>query len=298
MKIIKWKQFNENISNLTKEQINFLDQYAKYLWKYENGVVNVYGNFDCNDLKLTDFKGIQFGKINGNFDCSENELSDLKGAPKEVVGDFFCSRNKLSNLLGGPSIVGRDYFCNNNELNSLEGSPETVNNIFDCSFNKLLFLTGGPKKTKIYNCSNNILITLEGGPLEVKERFNCNNNQLDSLIDLANSKINIRKLSCHENNLKPLFLIRNEIIKLNLEIKDFNKVAFSMVDQFDDTDIKIVLDNIFTQEINANANQIFIDLVKNSSCATSILDFLKRNDDKKYNLFKDTDLKDMTDMGF
>lgn len=296
MKIIKWKQFNENISNLTKEQIDFIEDCINGTWEYVNGVVNVNGSFYCSGINLTDFKGIQFGKITESFACTDNKLTKLIGAPTEVGINFKCGENQLTSLLNGPTKVGGDYVCNNNRLSTLEGSPDEVN-IFDSSFNLLTSLTGGPKKAKKYNCSNNNLIDLDGCPLEI-EILDCSYNQLDSLIDLKNTKIDLNKIRCDGQNLVPIDDIRKEIIKRGLQIKDFDKVAFDMIDEFDYEDIKIVLDNVYTQEINGNSDQIFINLVINSKNANEIIDFLKRTNDKRYNLFKDKDLLNMTDMGF
>ena len=133
-RILNYKTFiNESsgASTLTPEQIEFLDDHVKGYWNLnDEGVVDVYGDFDCFNKGLSDFKGIVFGKVDGDFDYSHNNLSSLEGAPKEVTGHFDCSYNNLTSLKGSPKKVGLSFYCSHNKLTSLEGCPKEVGEVF------------------------------------------------------------------------------------------------------------------------------------------------------------------------
>ena len=97
-RIVNYKTFiNESSgeNNLTPEQINFLNNYVNGEWKLNvDGVVDVFGHFNCFNKGISDFKGIAFGKVSGDFDCSHNNLRSLEGAPKEVGRDFYFNHNE------------------------------------------------------------------------------------------------------------------------------------------------------------------------------------------------------------
>lgn len=106
---------------------------------------NVYGNFICKDMKLTDLTNAP-DFVQGNFDCSLNELTTLKGSPKQVNGDFNASYNFLESIDGLPTSIGGNLNLKNNDLASLDISyPVTfVNNgNFDVSDNFLVDLKSG-----------------------------------------------------------------------------------------------------------------------------------------------------------
>ena len=166
-RIVNYKTFiNESSSagTLNEEQINFLNKYVKGKWHLnDEGVVDVYDSFYCNDKGISDFKGIKFGKVNGDFDCSYNNLTSLEGGPKKVGGDFHCAFNNLSSLEGAPKEIGANFNCSYNNLSSLEFGPKEVNGDFNCSHNNLTSLVFGPEKVNgNFNCSYNNLTSLEG----------------------------------------------------------------------------------------------------------------------------------------
>ena len=149
-RIVNYKTFiNESSSagTLNKEQINFLNRCVRGKWNLgDESVVDIDGDFDCFNEELSDFKGINFGKINGDFICSYNKLTSLEGAPKEVGGHFNCHYNNLTSLEGCPKEVGGDFHCPNNNLTSLEGCPKEVGGHFNCYSNNLTSLEGAPKE--------------------------------------------------------------------------------------------------------------------------------------------------------
>jgi hypothetical protein len=94
------------------------------------GLVDVRGNFWCNNQGLEDFLGIRFGKVSGYFWCFDNQLRTPEGAPIEVGKDFSCSGNQLRTLEGSPRVVRGDFYCYGNPLISLEGAPEVIGSNF------------------------------------------------------------------------------------------------------------------------------------------------------------------------
>ena len=157
------------------EMIKFLNRGISLQggWKYdeENDLVDVWGDFNCADQGLKDFKGVKFGKIDGHFNCSNNELTSLEGAPRYVVKSFDCSNNKLTSLEGGPDRVWwGDYKCSKNQLTSLKGLPTLESSYgykIDCSDNKLkdLMPIGDTIKIQEFFCRRNEIISLEGAPV-------------------------------------------------------------------------------------------------------------------------------------
>jgi len=171
----------KEIVGLTTEQIEFLDKYAPGRWSMDpqSGSVDIDGNFDCSDQKLTDFKGVRFGKVSGDFWCSDNKLRSLEGAPQSVGGNFWCHDNGLSSLEGAPQSVGGDFGCSLNRLSSLEGAPQSVGGDFGCSLNRLRSLEGAPQSVGVgFYCSDNQLSSLEGAPQSVGGDFWCDDFKL------------------------------------------------------------------------------------------------------------------------
>ena len=148
---------------LNNKQIEFLNKFAKDKWvlNEETGLVDIDGNFYCNDKKLKDFKGILFGEVKGNFYCHNNSLTSLVGSPQKVVGAFICRNNKLKSLVGSPQEVGGNFNCSYNKLTSLDGAPKKIGGSFNCSYNKITSLEGAPRY--ITQC-----LIFEYNPISVK----------------------------------------------------------------------------------------------------------------------------------
>jgi len=118
MKYIKNYKVFENSANLTKDQIDFLDECTNGTWEVnpDTGLIDVQGSFDCNNMELNDFKGLRFGNVSGSFNCENNKLENLDGSPTKVGESFWCRDNPLISLKGAPLEVGR-YFWLNSFLN-------------------------------------------------------------------------------------------------------------------------------------------------------------------------------------
>ena len=169
----------ESVTELTQEQVQWLDNCAKGSWSLnpQTGLVDVKGNFDCSEQDLEDFKGVKFGVVDGRFYCNNNRLTTLDGAPQKVKVYFHCSNNALTSLEGAPQNVGRNFNCSNNALISLEGAPQRVDGGFYCHNNALTSLEGAPQKVGgNFDCNVNRLTSLEGAPREVGGNFYCHNN--------------------------------------------------------------------------------------------------------------------------
>ena len=155
-----YSQLFESQTELTPEQIEWLDECTTGRWKLnpQTGLVDVDGEFYCQDQNLTDFKGVRFGEVSGFFDCSRNSLTSLDGAPQKVGGGFRCYSNKLTSLEGAPQRVGGDFICHSNQLVSLKGSPQIVTGSFYCSSNQLTSLDGAPPMVSgTFFCSGNVI---------------------------------------------------------------------------------------------------------------------------------------------
>ena len=129
--IKRYNQLFENQQELSQEQQDWLDKCSTNHWRGgkwnlnpKTGLVDVDGNFFCEEQKLKDFKGVRFGHVSGHFYCSDNRLTSLEGAP-ESVGALECSGNKLTSFKGCPKNIGGILFCENNEIASLDGFPES-----------------------------------------------------------------------------------------------------------------------------------------------------------------------------
>jgi len=172
------------MTTLTKKQINWLDNCANGRWTLnpKTGLVDVDGGFNCMFQRLSDFKGVKFGKVTGSFLFDNNQLTSLVGAPQWVGGQFSCKDNQLTSLVGAPHKVKNDFLCDNNSLISLVGAPRRVGGYFSCSYNQLTTLVGVPQKVGAdFWCDNNRLTSLEGAPLKVGNDLYCGNNRLTSL---------------------------------------------------------------------------------------------------------------------
>ena len=149
------------LRSLTREEVelvNWLGKCIRGSWEIgKDGLVNVFGSFDCSGQDLKDFKGVKFGIVTESFHCENNKLASLKGAPREVGGGFYCNNNKLTSLEGSPKKVGWDFSCEDNKLTSLKGAPSEVGDDcwFYCQGNKLTSLEGIPQGVKNLMCSDN-----------------------------------------------------------------------------------------------------------------------------------------------
>ena len=150
MKHIKPYQLFEasaSAAALTAVQITWLDKCVKGSWELnpQTGLVDINGYFDCKEQRLTDLKGVKFGKVSGDFLCRSNQLTSLVGAPQSVGVNFNCYGNALTSLEGAPQIVGKNFYCDGNQLTSLEGAPQSVGGNFWCGGNQLTSLVGAPQ---------------------------------------------------------------------------------------------------------------------------------------------------------
>jgi len=205
---------------LNKEQIEFLDQFAKDRWTLneKTGLVDIKGDFDCGRRGESSFKGIKFGVVTGCFDCSHNKLTSLVGAPQKVGRNFYCSNNKLTSLVGAPQKVGGNFDCDNNSLTSLEGAPQEVGWSFDCDHNKLTSLEGAPQKVGGYfYCSSNKLTSLVGAPQEVEGSFWCSDNTIsEKTLELVWKTMQEKKVD---------YWFALSILKSQIESRDWKKMS-------------------------------------------------------------------------
>ena len=69
MKYIRNYKVFENNTDLTDDQKDFLDEYTNGTWEVnpDTGLIDVQGSFDCDSMKLNDFKGLRFGNVSRYF---------------------------------------------------------------------------------------------------------------------------------------------------------------------------------------------------------------------------------------
>jgi len=207
--IKEYHRLFENTQELTQEQKNWLNKCTDGTWGInpQTGLIDVYGDFECKEQGLPDFKGVRFGKVTLSFNCSDNSLTSLAGAPQSVGKFFNCYDNSLTSLVGAPQKVGASFDCSNNSLTSLEGLPNgfVLGGSFYCSENSLTSLAGLPDGFSAdgnFNCSDNSLTSLKGSPQTVGGNFNCSDNQLTSLKG-APQRVD-RIFDCSDNSLTSL----------------------------------------------------------------------------------------------
>jgi hypothetical protein len=111
---------------LDEDQIKWLNECTRGSWKLNpsTGLLDVDGDFNCEQQNLADFKGVRFGHVNGYFDCHNNQLTSLEGAPQTVGWGFYCDNNQLTSLVGAPQTVSH-FYCSDNPA-----SKKTLASIF------------------------------------------------------------------------------------------------------------------------------------------------------------------------
>ena len=181
--IKEYHRLFENTQELAREQKNWLNKCTDGTWEInpQTGLIDVYGDFECKEQGLPDFKGVRFGKVTLSFNCSDNSLTSLTGAPQSVGKFFNCSDNSLTSLEGAPQEVGASFDCSDNSLTSLKGGPPTVGGSFYCSENFITSLEGLPEGFSVdgnFNCSYNQLISIKGSPQIVGGNLDCDKNPI------------------------------------------------------------------------------------------------------------------------
>jgi hypothetical protein len=183
--LLGYKIFESKDPRITPEQIKFLNRHVYGEWDINEatGLIDVVNGYvELNGKKMSDFMGIEFGRIDQHFSIEGNLFENLKGAPREVGGSFYCESNLLTSLEGAPEKVGGGFYCDNNKLKSLKGAPVEVGGNFFCGDNELTSLEGAPERVgDSFYCNDNQLTSLEGAPEKVGDSFYCNDNQLTSL---------------------------------------------------------------------------------------------------------------------
>jgi hypothetical protein len=183
--LLGYKIFESKDPRITPEQIKFLNRHVYGEWDINEatGLIDVVNGYvELNGKKMSDFMGIEFGRIDQHFSIEGNLFENLKGAPREVGGSFYCESNLLTSLEGAPEKVGGGFYCDNNKLKSLKGAPVEVGGNFFCGDNELTSLEGAPEKVGgNFFCGDNELTSLEGAPVIVGSTFNCTGNPLETL---------------------------------------------------------------------------------------------------------------------
>jgi len=208
---------------LTLRQIIFLNEftYGKWTLNKKTGLVDIEGDFNCSDKKLTGFKGVRFGVVTGSFYCYDNNLTSLEGAPQKVGWYFDCSHNSLTSLEGAPQNVGRDFRCYNNKLTSLEGAPQKVGWSFYCPYNRLTSLEGAPQDVGgSFYCYNNSLTSLVGAPQEVGGSFDFYGNPI------SEKTLKLVWETMRDNKIDYWFAL--SILKSQIESEDWKKMSIGL----------------------------------------------------------------------
>ena len=71
-----------------------------------DGSIDVHDSVYLNGRNLTEIP-LQFNYVWGNFSCNNNKLTTLKGCPKRLIGQYFqCQDNQLTDLEYFPVVEG------------------------------------------------------------------------------------------------------------------------------------------------------------------------------------------------
>jgi hypothetical protein len=129
---MKYLQTFENYSQgMSQQAMKFLERCVRGRWSHntENGKIDIYGNFICQGQvgeNISNFYGINFGRVLGDFICVGSGLTNLVGCPTFVDGNFDCSNNLLTSLSGGPEYINGDYNCSGNNILDHQNLPKFV----------------------------------------------------------------------------------------------------------------------------------------------------------------------------
>lgn len=135
------------------EICNFL-KIKKYIINDDN-TVDVNGDVRIDDLNLREIP-INFGKVYGDFHCQNNKLTSLKGCPRYVSGDFNCFGNNLTSLEFSPIEVGGDFDCHLNNIITLFGCSKNIGGGLNCRENQIKTFKSAPDKIQNNHPSNHI----------------------------------------------------------------------------------------------------------------------------------------------
>ena len=152
----------------------------------ENGLVDIYGDFDCSrqflDPILKDLMGIRFGEVHGHFICQRHELKSIEGMPRSIGK----GRNDLNPC---------QFIISGNLIESIEGilpDQEAPILYFDCSDNLLTSTYGVPDGIKIryYNFRKNRLLNLRGLQFDTDcEEVSIHDNSYEGVSDFVLNSI-------------------------------------------------------------------------------------------------------------
>ena len=267
--LLDYKIFESKGSKLTPEQIKFLNRHVYGEWDINEatGLIDVVNGYvEMDGKKLSDFMGVEFGRIDQHFSIGGNLFENLKGAPREVGRSFYCESNLLTSLEGAPQKVGGGFYCDNNKLTNLKGAPQEVGGGFYCDNNMLTNLEGAPVEVgDNFYCRENQLTTLKGGPREVGEGFFCSDNQLTSLEGapvIVGSTFN-----CTRNPLKTLNGLPQKIGSIFV----FGSAAI-IGNKLNTEEILDVIDRFNPVQDNVPIKKLIVDLLFNPDILNSMIE--------------------------
>ena len=227
MQIKKYYEFvNESISELSADQLKFLEDSVKGRWTQNSqGSIDVTGSVVCPiDIKKIP---VQFNKITKDFTCHNcSLLTSLKGAPHTVGGSFNCGKCvSLTSLEYAPSSVKIDFYCHDCiNIVSLKTTKQLVKKFACSGCTSLESIEDSPIASISYSCANCTLLTsLKGAPEMLEESFSCEG--CVSLTSLRYAPLTIRGVfyyaNCHKLYKPEIYLKEKfpEIFKLWIKSK-------------------------------------------------------------------------------
>lgn len=168
---------------------------------------NFAGEIDCNNLNITDLKGIEaFTQITLLY-CYQNQLTSLDVSQNTALTTLICSANPLTSLILG-QIGITSLYCNQSQLTSLDVSQNTALTTLSCYENSLTSLALGANiALTTLRCEQNLLTNLDVSHNTTLTTLYCHENRLTSLdISKNTALIDFR---CHRNQLTSLDVSKN-----------------------------------------------------------------------------------------
>ena len=117
-----------------------------------DGSIDVHDSVYLNGRNLTEIP-LQFNYVWGNFSCNNNKLTTLKGCPKRLIGQYFqCQDNQLTDLEYFPVVEGYTRSSvGENPLKSISGYNGNIDLISCQNIDRLIRKHLRREKLKIIN---------------------------------------------------------------------------------------------------------------------------------------------------
>ncbi len=98
------------------------------------------GEIDCNDMSISNLKGIEAFTALTSLNCKGNQLKSLDVSQNTALGWLYCDGNQLTSLDLSKNTALTYLQCDENQLTSLDVSQNTALTYLLCDNNQLTSL--------------------------------------------------------------------------------------------------------------------------------------------------------------